>query len=76
MEQDGRTEIILGPADEVGRPDRPVFDALLDTPLRTVVVTTAENRSILQASVPSERTRLRIWTNHPAEPDEVIIGLG
>lgn len=76
MEQDGPTEITLGRAQEVGLPDTPAFDGLLETARRNVVVFTAENHSILHASVPGTRTRLRIWTNHPTEPDKVAIGLG
>ncbi len=26
--------------------------------------------------VADTRTRIRIWINHPSEPDEVVIGVG
>lgn len=76
MEQDGLTEVTLGPAEEVARQDSPAFDGFLETPLRAVVVSTSETRSVLEESVPGAHTRLRIWTNHPTEPDKVIIALG
>jgi hypothetical protein len=31
---------------------------------------------VLEAKVSATRTRLRIWTNHPSEPDDVYIGVG
>lgn len=76
MEQDGPTEVTLGQADEIRSQEIPAFDGFLETPRRTVLVSTSENRSILEKNVTSERTRLRIWTNHPSEPDKVIIALG
>src|SRR5262245_10340173 len=75
MEQDGPTELTIGAAEQVGSRDTPAFDDLIETPQRAVVVFTALNQPILHASVSGIRTRLRIWTNHPTEPDKVIIGL-
>jgi hypothetical protein len=31
---------------------------------------------LLEASVPTTRTRIRVWTNHPTEPDDIYIGVG
>jgi hypothetical protein len=31
---------------------------------------------VLETSVPTSRTKIRIWTNHPTEPNEVFIGVG
>ena len=76
MEQDGPTELTIGLAEQVGSPNLPAFDGLIETPLRIVVIFTAENQPVLHAGVPGIRTRLRIWTNHPTEPDKVVIGLG
>lgn len=75
-EMDGVTEFTMGSARELGSSDKPAYDGMLATPSRTVVVSTVEWRKLMQADVPTERTRLRIWTNRPREPDRVIIGLG
>jgi hypothetical protein len=76
MFQDGDTDVSLGPAREIDPGGRPIFDGSLETPNRIVVVTTAESEILLKAAVPSKSTRVRIWTNHPSEPDKIAVGLG
>ena len=76
MYQDGDTEVSLGSSREVNPEGRPIFDGLLETPNRKVNVETAEGELVLQADVPTESTRVRIWTNALREPDKIIIGLG
>ncbi len=76
MSLDGETEVTLGSADDVDPGQSPAFDATLDTPNRAVVVWTVENETVLSAPVPDTETRVRIWVNHPTEPDRIIIGLG
>lgn len=73
---DGETEITIGPALEVDPGDDPEFDRMLMTPTRIVAVSTIEWKSLLNLEAPSSITRLRIWTNHPREPNKVIVGLG
>lgn len=75
-EMDGVTEFTMGPACEVGSNSKPAFDGTLATPSRAVVVSTVEWRRLMEADVPTDETRLRIWTNRRSEPDRVIIGLG
>jgi hypothetical protein len=75
MEQDGPTEFVLGPTREVDPGDRPAFDGQLETPNCAVVVSTVERELLLSENVPTKRTRVRIWVNHPTEPDKVIVGL-
>jgi hypothetical protein len=48
---------------------------MLDTPHHMVVVSTVERQTVLETRVPEGRTRVRIWVDHPKEPDKVIIGL-
>lgn len=73
---DGETRVTLGAADEVSFPEAPIFDGLLKTPTNGIVVSTVEHEVILDASVPSRETRIRIWTNRTVEPDEIAIALG
>jgi hypothetical protein len=75
MWQDGETDVTLGLAREVDPVAMPAFDGPLETPSRLVVIWTVEGKIVLKASVQDTHTRIRIWVNHPREPDRVIIGL-
>ena len=48
----------------------------LETPSKAVIISTAEHETVMNANVPTQSTRVRIWTNHPTEPDRIIVGLG
>jgi hypothetical protein len=79
MSQDGPTRFTLGDFREV-MPQRvpaqaPVFDGMIDTPDKHIIVSSAEDVTFLEMPVRTKKTRVRIWTNHPTEPDEVIIGV-
>lgn len=76
MFADGETLVLLGSATEVDPGDPPAFDGMLDTPNRAVVISTVERETVLAMPVPSSRTRVRIWVDHPTEPDKVIVGVG
>jgi hypothetical protein len=73
---DGETEIRLGPAHEFSATGAPVFDGVLKTPTRELLVSTVEYETLLSEMVPSQTTRIRIWTNEPVEPDQIAIGWG
>ncbi|MEH6718854.1 MAG: hypothetical protein V7704_08245 [Aurantimonas endophytica] len=74
---EGDTTITLGRFAELPTPARPPkFDGILDTPEHRVVLFDANIPEILAMTVPDVRTRVRIWTNHKTEPDDVIIALG
>jgi hypothetical protein len=74
MFQDGETKVTLG--QPLKTDDRPAFDGFLDTPRRRVAVWIVEWRKLLEMRVPTTRTRIRIWTNRPREPDDVYVGVG
>jgi hypothetical protein len=73
-EMDGQTEMTIGPAGEVAPGADPVFDGMLATPSRNIVVSTIEWSKLLEASVPNLQTRLRVWINRAREPDKIIVG--
>ena len=73
---DGETEFTLGETHDVDPGDLPAFHGLLKTPNCRIVLHTAEDETILQATVPQRETVVRIWVNHPSQPDRVIVGLG
>lgn len=72
---DGETDVTVGAASDVDPGVRPAFDGSLETPSRTLELSTVERNTVMQTAVPAESTRVRIWTNHPTEPDKVIVGL-
>jgi hypothetical protein len=73
-QNDGETEIVLGPIGEVDPGDVYSFTGTLETPNRTLVVSTVEEETILEVRVPETKTNLRIWLSHPEWPEKVIIG--
>lgn len=73
---DGDTMVTLGPTAEVGLGSSPVFDGEIRTEDQKIVVFTAHLDIVISADVPTERTRVRIWENHPTQPDDIIIGYG
>ena len=73
---DGATEIVIGDLAEVqGDAAKLVFDRLLETPSRIIVVQTVVGEKLLQREVPAAVTRTRIWTNGLRDTDKVIIGV-
>jgi hypothetical protein len=70
--QDGTTRIIL--TDELAPQDNaaPVYDGVIATPNRTLAVCTVLLDVLVEIDVPSTRARLRVWANHPTEPDEIL----
>lgn len=51
----------------------PDYDGLLDTPHRLMMLSDALP-DIAGIPVRSQSTRIRIWVNHPTQPDHVVIG--
>ena len=74
-EMDGQTEIVMGKAPEIDPGHRPSFDGVLETPSHVVCVWTVEWEKVLETRVPTTSTRVRVWGNHPTEPDEIIVGV-
>ena len=73
---DGATEIIIGDLAEVqSDAAKLVFDRLLETPSRTIVVQTVVGEKLLQREVSAAVTRMRIWTNGLRDTDKVVIGV-
>ncbi|MET0877722.1 MAG: hypothetical protein ABWY14_11330, partial [Tardiphaga sp.] len=84
MFQDGETELTLLAGEEADRAapllvaDREmeqVFEGSLETPGNVLVVSTSE-KQVLRLTVPSVTTRVRVWTNHPTEPEKITVLAG
>jgi hypothetical protein len=74
-EQDGPTEISLGTRLEVDPGTEPTFEGDLATPHRAVIISTADNNTVMKMDVPESRTHVRIWLSHPRWPEKIWIGL-
>ena len=72
---DGSTQVVLGDGSEVDPGDHASFDDMLFIPAGAVAIKTVEGDTLLQQQVRNTRVRVRIWTNHPTEPNQVIVGL-
>ncbi len=72
----GETEFQLGPAQEVSAGFDPAFDGTIETPNRTLIISTVEDTILLEDEVPGLRTRLRVWLSHPRWPENVMVGWG
>lgn len=73
---DGETEFFLGRADELATEGEIVFDGTIETPTRSLMISTVDGEVLLEQAVPSARTQVRIWANHPKWPDQVLVGWG
>lgn len=71
---DGETELTVSTEDTV--PEAPAFDGILDTPNKAVEVSTSEKQILMRCDVASRFTRVRVWTDHPTEPEKVFVTLG
>ena len=71
---DGETELIV--SDEDAPPGAPVFEAMLKTPSKVIEVFTSQNETLMLCEVPRDSTRVRVWTDHPSEPEHIFVALG
>jgi hypothetical protein len=74
---DGETLLSLSDEMPLRLPKQaPVFDGILPTPSKRLSVCSVHDEPLLLLDVPSSNTRVRIWGNHPAEPNEIWIVVG
>jgi len=72
----GDTVVTFGSFDELKETSEPAFDSILDTPHKRLIVFGATVSEYLSTTVPSIKTRIRIWLDHPIEPSNVTIAWG
>jgi hypothetical protein len=72
-ELDGATRISLDYRADLSGDGAPCFDGVLETPGRKVAVCSVLDEVLLEISVGTARTHVRIWANDPAEPSELRI---
>jgi hypothetical protein len=71
---DGETELTV--SDEDVPPGRPMFEGVLETPGKVMQVSTSEDKILLRCSVAGDSTRVRVWGDHPSEPERIFVALG
>lgn len=73
---DGDTSVTFGPILEITETRKPDFDSILNTPNNELILFDAIEPEFASAHVPSQKTRIRIWIDHPSEPENVTIAWG
>ncbi|MCA0344224.1 hypothetical protein P9A16_31885 [Shinella sp. 838] len=73
---DGDTHVTLGPYSEVAEAREPDSDTILNTPNQQLILFDANEPRYAIAQVPSTKTRIRVWMDHPVEPSNVTIAFG
>jgi len=71
---DGETTVRLGPSREVDPGKPAAFDGQLETPNRTIVISTVEGKSILKEDVDQATTHVQAWVNDSSMPHKIIVG--
>ncbi|MBO6717570.1 MAG: hypothetical protein JJ913_06380 [Rhizobiaceae bacterium] len=74
--QEGEIEIVLGTTADPMPEGAPALDTSIRTPRNQVLLFDANHPELLRCPVENRRTRIRIWTNHPTEPDRVTLVIG
>lgn len=75
-EMDGETELIASTSASDAPSIPPTFEGMLDTPSGVVVISTSEQEVLLRCGVKTHFTRVRVWTDHPVEPDHIKVVFG
>ena len=74
-EDDGSTEIKLGPADLVDPGHEPAFSGEIETPSKILEVQSVVGTTLFRTPVRGRRTLLSIWVNDDREPDRISVGI-
>jgi hypothetical protein len=73
---DGESDFSLSTSSDDAPSRAPAFDGVLETPGRAVEVSTSEREVLIRTETTGLRTRVRIWTNRPKEPTDILAVLG
>ena len=73
---DGDTHVAIGPYSEIKEAREPDSDSVLNTPDLEFILFDAIDPQFAIVQVPSDKTRIRVWIDHPTEPENVVIAWG
>jgi hypothetical protein len=72
---EGDTTVTVAKFAELPPQSTPSYDGMLNTPEKMLMISEA-NADIKDVPVSSVRTRIRIWIDHPTQPENIIIAWG
>ena len=73
-EVDGETDLTV--TDQPGEESIPlVFDGVIAAPERHITVSDAYLLESANVRITGKKARVRIWANHPREPDRIVIAV-
>lgn len=72
---DGDTEIIVGSSEEIATDDALVFDGVVCLPTQTFIIRPVVGPELYVYPHRIDSIALRVWANHPAEPDRITIAI-
>lgn len=75
-DSEGETEITFGLSADVALESTPIVDRTLTTSSRRISVQLVPRREVMSAAVPSDLTRVRVWSNGRRDSEWLVIGLG
>src|SRR5262245_28882791 len=76
-DSDGETDITVGVVTQIMQRRPPAFDRTLETPSRRLIFEIVPGETIHEVSVPTDKTRIRVWTDGRHQCAEtIVIGLG
>lgn len=73
---DGETVFEVGEASEIALSTAPAFDGMLNTPDMKLLFFDANVDNFATIPLPTARTRIRVWIDHPREPEHVVVAWG
>jgi hypothetical protein len=72
-ESDGPTELHLARSREIMPHDALVFDGQILTPSKKLSICSIMNEELLSTEVAATTTHVRVFANHPTEPDRILV---
>jgi len=77
VDSEGETDITVGAANRVSPDRKLIFDGVLETPSRKLVLDLVSDEVVAEVGVPSAKNRIRVWTDgHHECAERVVIGIG
>lgn len=73
--EEGKTELVIGGAQDITEESRPRFEGTIPTPSRKVVFSDSGLTRLLTVPVESETTHVTIWTDGSLLPSRIVIAL-
>ena len=72
---EGEAAITIGPAPNLRRKDKPLFESEIETPSRMLLLQIVPGKTILECQVENSVTRVQIWTDGRPDTEQVTIAV-